>query len=161
MKPRYSRSITMAILMSPSRWRTGFNCGNSATKIFHLARTKFPGVEIHFPQRRFQENAALAVPGPTGALGFLFQDSMHFMSGILSEWEIMKPFARSGSVVVFDDVVSRLEKMPRHLLKQDDFCGRFLLKEAWKNGWLFKSTAEGRAQFWAQKRGRKQPLPQV
>jgi hypothetical protein len=64
----------------------------------------------------------------------------------------MKPFARPGSVVVFDDVCLDWKKMPRHLFKQDDFCGHFLLKEAWRKGWLFKSTAEGRAQFWAQKK---------
>ena len=57
---------------------------------------------------------------------------MHFMSGILAEWEIMKPFARPGSVVVFDDVCLDWKKMPRHLFKQDDFCGHFLLNEAWK-----------------------------
>jgi hypothetical protein len=127
----------------------------------HLARTKFPGVEIHFLNGDSRRMLPSLFPAQLEHWDFFFQDSMHFMSGILSEWEIMKPFARPGSVVVFDDVCLDWRKMPRHLLKQDDFCGRFLLKETWKNGWLFKSTAEGRAQFWAQKKGRKQPLPQV
>jgi hypothetical protein len=83
---------------------------------------------------------------------------MHSMQGILAEWRIMKPFARPGSVVVFDDVCLDWKKMPAHLLKGNDFCGHFLLHEGWREGWMCRSTAVGRAQFWAQRNDR-QPTP--
>ena len=117
-----------------------------------LARSKFPKVEIQFLNGDSRDVLPSLFPARSGHWDFFFQDSMHFMAGILSEWEIMKPHARPGSVVVFDDVCLDWRKIPRHLVKQDDFCGYFLFKEARKNGWICKSTAEGRAQFWAQKR---------
>jgi cephalosporin hydroxylase len=117
-----------------------------------FARTEFPKVEICFLNGDSRDILPSLFSAGLDHWDFFFQDSMHFMSGILAEWEIMKPFARAGSVVVFDDVCFDWKKMPRHLLKHDDFCGHFLLNEALKNGWLCKSTAEGRAQFWAQKK---------
>jgi len=120
-----------------------------------LARARFPSVEIHFLNGDSREVLPLVFPAQLDHWDFFFQDSMHFISGIMAEWEIMKPFARRGSVVVFDDVCLDWKKMPAHLLKQNDFCGHFLLREGLRNGWACKSTAEGRAQFWAQKKDRK------
>jgi hypothetical protein len=120
-----------------------------------LARARFPRVEIRFLNGDSREVLPSVFPAQLDHWDFFFQDSMHFMSGIMAEWEIMKPFARPGSVVVFDDVCLDWKKMPAHLLKQNDFCGHFLLREGLRNGWACKSTAEGRAQFWAQKRDRK------
>jgi Methyltransferase domain len=119
-----------------------------------LARARFPGVEISFLNGDSRDVLPAVFPAQLDHWDFFFQDSMHFMSGILAEWEIMKPFARSDSVVVFDDVCLDWKKMPAHILKQNHFCGYFLLKEGWRNGWICKSTAEGRAQFWAQKKNR-------
>ena len=126
-----------------------------------LARTECPDVEIHFLNGDSRNILPALFPFKLDHWDFFFQDSMHFMSGILAEWKIMKPFARAGSVVVFDDVCLDWKKIPRHLLKHDDFCGHFLLNEVLKNGWLCKSTAEGRAQFWAQKKAGKRPPPRV
>ena len=123
-----------------------------------LARTTFPGVEICFLNGDSREVLPSVFPAQLDHWDFFFQDSMHFMSGILAEWEIMKPFARANSVVVFDDVCLDWKKMPAHILKHNDFCGHFLLQEGWRNGWICKSTAEGRAQFWAQKKNRKGSL---
>jgi hypothetical protein len=77
---------------------------------------------------------------------------MHFASGIRQEWEIMKPHARPGSVVVFDDICLDWKKLPGHLTGQKDFCLHFVLTESLGGGWGYQSTAEGRSQFWAQKR---------
>jgi Methyltransferase domain len=116
-----------------------------------LARTKFPGVEIHFLNGDSRMMLPSLFPSPLERWDFFFQDSMHFLSGILAEWKTMRQFATEGSVVVFDDVCLDWKKMVRHLFKQDDFCWHFLLNEVWQNGWSYKSTVEGRAQFWAQK----------
>jgi predicted O-methyltransferase YrrM len=121
------------------------------------ARAAFPRVEICFLNGDSRDVLPSVFPAELDHWDFFFQDSMHFMSGILAEWEIMKPFARPGSVVVFDDVCLDWKKLPAHMLKQNDFCGHFLINEGWKNGWICKSTAEGRAQFWAQKKVR-QPI---
>jgi hypothetical protein len=126
-----------------------------------LVRTQFPGVEIRYLNGDSRNILPSLFPAELDHWDFFFQDSMHFMSGILAEWEIMKPFARAGSVVVFDDVCLDWRKMPRHLLKHDDFCGHFLLNEVLKNGWLCKSTAQGRAQFWAQKKPGTRPVSHV
>jgi Methyltransferase domain len=120
-----------------------------------LARAACPKIEICFLNGDSREVLPSIFPARLDHWDFFFQDSMHFMSGILAEWEIMKPFARPGSVVVFDDVCLDWKKMPAHILKQNHFCGHFLINEGWKNGWICKSTAEGRAQFWAQKKVRR------
>jgi predicted O-methyltransferase YrrM len=115
------------------------------------ARALFPKVEIHFLNGDSREVLPSMFPLQIDHWDFFFQDSMHSMNGILAEWGIMKPFARPGSVVVFDDVCLDWKKMPAHLLKGNDFCGHFLLHEGWREGWMCRSTAVGRAQFWAQR----------
>ena len=115
------------------------------------ARALFPKVEIHFLNGDSREVLPSIFPMQIDHWDFFFQDSMHSMKGILAEWGIMKPFARPGSVVVFDDVCLDWKKMPAHLLKGGDFCGHFLLHDGWREGWIWRSTAVGRAQFWAQR----------
>lgn len=119
-----------------------------------LARAKFPAVEIRFLNGDSRQMLPSIFPTHLDHWDFFFQDSMHFFGGILAEWQIMKPFAKPGSVVVFDDVCLDWKKMPLHLFKRNHFCGHFLLTEAWRSGWYCKSTAKGRAQFWAQKMDR-------
>jgi hypothetical protein len=127
----------------------------------NLARSKFPHVEIHFLNGDSRAMLPSLFPSQLEYWDFFFQDSMHFLDGILAEWTIMKPFARPGSVAVFDDVCLDWKKMPRHLLKQDDFCWHLVLNEARQHGWDCKSTVMGRAQFWTQKKGDTQPPLQV
>ena len=98
--------------MFPSRWRTGFNSGASATKILISHAPSSLAVEIHFLNGDSRSMLPSVFPAGLEYWDFFFQDSMHFMSGILAEWEIMKPFARPGSVVVFDDVCLDWKKMP-------------------------------------------------
>lgn len=117
-----------------------------------LAREAFPGVEITFLNGDSRQMLPTLFPAREDHWDFFFQDSMHFTSGILQEWEIMKPFARPGSIVVFDDVCLDWRKLPRHLVGRADFCLHFVLRESLPGGWSHQSTAEGRAQFWAQKR---------
>jgi Methyltransferase domain len=124
------------------------------------ARALFPKVQIHFLNGDSRQVLPSMFPAQIDYWDFFFQDSMHSMKGILAEWEIMKPFARPGSVVVFDDVCLDWKKMPAHLLKGNDFCGHFLLQEGWREGWMCRSTAVGRAQFWAQRNDR-QPAAQA
>ena len=116
-----------------------------------MARNTFPDVEILFLNGDSRQVLPTIFPHQADHWDFFFQDSMHFTSGILQEWEVMKPFSRPGSVVVFDDVCLDWKKLPRHLLGQKDFCLHFALKESLVGGWPYQSTAEGRAQFWAQR----------
>ena len=116
-----------------------------------LARETFPNVEITFLNGDSRKMLPTLFPERIDHWDFFFQDSMHFTSGILEEWDIMRPYARPGSVVVFDDVCLDWKQLPRHLMGQKNFCLHFVLTEASKNGWLYQTTAEGRAQFWAQK----------
>ncbi len=115
------------------------------------ARETFPGVEITFLNGDSREMLPTLFPSKLQSWDFFFQDSMHFTSGILQEWEIMKPYAHPGSVVVFDDVCLDWKKLPKHLAGQKDFCLHFVLTESLGGGWGYQSTAEGRSQFWAQK----------
>lgn len=116
-----------------------------------LARDRFPEVEITFLNGDSRQMLPTIVPSQIPAWDFFFQDSMHFTSGILDEWRIMRPYAKPGSVAVFDDVCLDWKQLPRHLLGHRQFCLHFVLTEAWKNGWRYRSTAEGRSQFWTQK----------
>jgi len=116
-----------------------------------LARERFPKVEVVFLNGDSREKLPAVFPSKLDHWDFFFQDSMHFTSGILQEWAIMKPYARPGSVVVFDDVCLDWKKLPRHILGQKDFCLHFALGDGLTGGWAYQSTAEGRAQFWAQK----------
>lgn len=116
-----------------------------------LARKQFPDVEITFLNGDSRQVLSRIFPSQADHWDFFFQDSMHFMSGILDEWRIMKPFARKESVVIFDDVCLDWKKLPGYLTKKNDFCLHFVFEEAFKGGWIYRSTGEGRGQFWAQK----------
>lgn len=116
-----------------------------------LARKTFPNVEITFLNGDSRQMLPTLFPSQLSQWDLFFQDSMHFTSGILDEWRIMRPFAHPGSLVIFDDVCLDWKLLPHHLLGRKNFCLHFVLSEAWKSGWQVQSTAEGRAQFWAQK----------
>lgn len=116
-----------------------------------LARNTFPNVEITFLNGDSRQMLPTILPAQITTWDFFFQDSMHFTSGILDEWRIMRPYAHPGSTVVFDDVCLDWKQLPEHLMGRKKFCLHFVLSEAWKNGWQYQSTAEGRSQFWAVK----------
>ena len=117
-----------------------------------LARRTFPGVEIEFLSGDSRQMLSTIFPGKVRNWDFFFQDSMHFTSGILQEWEIMKPHSAEEAIVVFDDVCLDWKKLPQHLTGRKDFCLHFVLREALTGSWSSQSTAEGRAQFWAQRK---------
>ncbi len=116
------------------------------------AREEFPDVEITFLNGDSREILPTLFPSRLQSWDFFFQDSMHFTSGILQEWEIMKPFSHPGSVALFDDVCVDWKKLPSHCMGERDFCLHFVLSDGLVGGWSYQSTAEGRAQFWSQKR---------
>ncbi|MFV0415005.1 MAG: O-methyltransferase [Chthoniobacterales bacterium] len=115
------------------------------------SRDEFPDVEIRFLNGDSRKMLPTLFAGETDHWDFFFQDSMHFTSGILEEWAIMKPYSRKGGVVVFDDVCLDWKKLPRHILGERDFCLHFVLNDALRGDWSYQSTSEGRAQFWAQR----------
>jgi len=117
------------------------------------ARSAFPGVEIHFIEGDSREKLPDLLQAVGDPWDLFFQDSMHFTAGIQAEWEIMKPHASSQAVVVFDDVCLDWKKLPSHLLGRSDFCLSFVLGDALWGRWRWKSTAQGRAQFFAQRVG--------
>lgn len=118
-----------------------------------MIRERFPGVEVTFLNGDSRQVLPGLFPEKLDRWDFFFQDSMHFTAGILSEWEIMKPFAQPGALVVFDDVCLDWRKLPSHLLRRNDFCLHFVFREVLRGGWSYRSTGEGRGQFWAQKTG--------
>jgi len=75
---------------------------------------------------------------------------MHFASGIQAEWDIVRPFAASHALVVFDDVRLDWWKLGSHLGGRNDFCLGFVLRQLIARQWSWQSTAKGRAQYWAQ-----------
>jgi len=118
------------------------------------ARRAFPDVEIHFVEGDSRSVLPGIFPSKARTWDLFFQDSMHYESGIRAEWEIMKAFAAPEAVVIFDDVCLDWEKLPAHIAGKRDFCIGFALKEGFGGGWNYRSTAEGRAQFFACKSGR-------
>lgn len=115
------------------------------------AREAFPNVEITFLNGDSRQVLPTLFPDRIAQWDFFFQDSMHFTSGILEEWAIMKPRAAAKAIVVFDDVCLDWKLLPKHLLGQKNFCLHFVLNDARRDGWLYQTCSEGRAQFWAQK----------
>lgn len=119
----------------------------------NLQRTRemFPEIEITFVNGDSRKVLPEVVPGKFGHWDFFFQDSMHFTSGILSEWALMKPYARKGSVVVFDDVCLDWKKLPSHAMGRKDFCLHFVFNDVLRDKYIYRSTGQGRGQFWSQK----------
>lgn len=115
------------------------------------ARRDFPDVEILFTEGDSRKVLPDILRRGAAPWDVFFQDSMHFTAGILAEWEIMKPHAAPGAVVVFDDVCLDWKKLPAHLGGRKDFCIGFVLREGIGGGWRWKSTGAGRGQFFAQK----------
>jgi cephalosporin hydroxylase len=117
------------------------------------ARKDFPDVEITFVDGDSRLVLPPLLKNEVKSWDLFFQDSMHFMSGILAEWEIAKPYAAENAVVIFDDVCLDWKKLPSHLLGKKDFCLHFVLTESFGGDWTYRTTGEGRGQFFAQKRG--------
>lgn len=116
------------------------------------ARKDFPSVDIEFIKGDSRKVLPTLFPARWNQWDFFFQDSMHFAAGIQAEWEIVLPFAAPHAAVVFDDVCLDWWKLGSHLAGRTDFCLGFALRQMAQRRWRSKSTAEGRAQFWAQRR---------
>lgn len=115
------------------------------------ARADFPSVEIVFVDGDSRQVLPGLFPAGSRRWDMFFQDSMHFTSGILAEWEIMKSHAAAGAVVIFDDVCLDWRRLPAHLSGNKDFCLHFVLREARRGRWQCRSTGDGRGQFFAWK----------
>ena len=115
------------------------------------ARADFPSVKIVF----LDGDSRIVLPhlfrDEKIVWDLFFQDSMHFTAGILAEWRIVKPHASPQALAIFDDVCLDWRKLPSHLAGHRDFCLHFVLCEALGRGWRWKSTGEGRGQFFAKK----------
>jgi predicted O-methyltransferase YrrM len=114
------------------------------------ARSAFPDVDIVFVEGDSRIVLPELAAGPARGWEMFFQDSMHFTSGIQAEWNIMEPACASRALVVFDDVCLDWRKLPSHLTSRPDFCLWFVLHR-W-HSWSWRSTGEGRGQFFAQRR---------
>jgi len=69
---------------------------------------------------------------------FCFQDSVHHGMAVVQEWSILKPYAKKGSIIVFDDVLDN----------GHDFYAWFLKNE---QGWETRYTGKGHGQLWVEK----------
>jgi len=118
-----------------------------------LARTDFPGVDITFVEGDSRQVLPPLLQDTVKTWDLFFQDSMHFTSGIVSEWEIAKPFAAEHAVVVFDDVCLDWKKLPSHMMGTPDFCLHFVFTEVLSGKWSYQTTGEGRGQFFARRKG--------
>ena len=115
------------------------------------ARRDFPSVEITFIEGDSRKVLPKLLAESVSEWDFFFQDSMHHTSGILDEWGLMRPRAASHALAVFDDVGLDWRRLPAHLGGRVDFCLHFVLGEILRQRWKYRSTADGRSQFWAQR----------
>ena len=117
------------------------------------ARRDFPRVSIEFIKGDSRKVLPDLFPAKWDRWDLFFQDSMHFASGIRAEWDIVRPFADPNALVVFDDVCLDWWKLGSYLRGRDDFCLHFAIRQMLERRWRCRSTADGRAQLWAQRRG--------
>lgn len=115
------------------------------------ARHDFPSVEITFLNGDSREILPGLLEDRVKEWDFFFQDSMHHASGILDEWRIMRPHAAANAIAVFDDICVDWRKLPSHLGGRTDFCLHFILSYCLSGKWKYRSTADGRSQFWTQR----------
>ena len=73
-----------------------------------------------------------------GIWDFCFQDSVHDLNSIIEEWEILKPYSKVGSLIVFDDIV-----------RTHPFRDWFFDNES--PDWVHRHTSIGRQQLWAER----------
>lgn len=137
------------VAMPDADWR---NLDRIREENLASARKDFPNVSIHFIKGDSRKVLPDLFPSRWNHWDLFFQDSMHFAAGIQAEWDIVRPFAAPHAIAVFDDVCLDWWKLGAHLTGRADFCLGFALRQITQPRWRFKSTAEGRAQFWIQRR---------
>jgi len=72
-----------------------------------------------------------------GEWDFCFQDSVHVLPDILQEWNLLLPYSKVGSIIVFDDILidhDWLKWFPENV-----------------KGWDWRHTTLGRSQLWAER----------
>lgn len=77
------------------------------------------------------------LPG-IGIWDLCFQDSSHLAELIIMEFKLLEPFARIGSIIVFDDIPTF----------DNCFIGEF---ERCTKDWNYRWTEKGHGQVWAEK----------
>lgn len=133
----------------------------------NFIRSQFTNLNINFIEGDSREVLPKIFSGSVTEWDFFYQDSMHYLEGILSEWSIMKPFAKKGSVAVFDDLFlpdyptllsNKLKKIvKRNFLQRVDeysqyqFPEFFFWQESFLGRWKCQSIVDSHPQLWAQK----------
>jgi len=100
----------------------------------------YPGVTVGFIQGLTFNTLPKQMP-KIGKWDLLFQDTMHDMPSILKEWNLVKKYAKKGSVIIFDDIVLRLGGA--------EVVDYFEKKE---RTWQWRHTPIGHGQLWGEKR---------
>ena len=138
------------------------------TQNLKLIKTSFPNVNINFLEgdsrdvlsSLFSDNNSLR------EWDFFYQDSMHYLDGVLAEWNIMSPFASKGAIVVFDDLflpdyknlmVNKIKKIinnnflkRRRVYNQYQFPELFFWQESFLGNYVCRSISDNHPQLWAQ-----------
>lgn len=97
---------------------------------------RHPDVEVRYVDGDTRETLATTQYG--GPIDFFFQDTMHFLTGILSEFETVESRIAVGGVVVFDDINDT------HPLRE------WMAKER-AEGWRHHHFGGGHGQLWSQR----------
>lgn len=95
-----------------------------------------PAVRLHYHDGDTRQTIP-TIPF-SAPIDFWFQDTMHFLSGILEELTLVEPLLAPGAVIVFDDINST------HPL-------RTWMAENRNDGWFHHHFEGGHSQLWSQK----------
>ena len=124
-------------VLEKNRWENLKNIRN--TNLENI-KTDFPNVTVKY----IEGDSRTMIPSIFNAHGekhwdLFYQDSMHFYDGIMTEWNLMYPYSRVGSVVIFDD--SKLNGVK-------EFIKWF---KTTQTDWEYVNFQEGHGQFIAQR----------
>jgi hypothetical protein len=97
-----------------------------------------PNVDITFVEGLTWDTLPDWMP-KIGSWDFLFQDTLHDLGPTVREWKLYSPYARTGSIVIFDDVYPT-----------SGVIEYFKEKE---KGWKWIHTDIGHKQLWGEKVG--------
>lgn len=120
-----------------------------------LIRETFANVEVTFLEGDSRQVLPKLLADTIDHWDFFYQDSMHFLDGILSEWTLMRERSHVGSVVVFDDIAlanaAATVLQPNVELNTDQFPEYFFNHEVTNGDWVCQSIIDEHPQLWAQR----------